>query len=162
MPQCGRNGSFPFVGHTGLVLTGGGARAAYQVGVLRALSEIAPAGPLPFDVIAGISAGAINSVALATVAESFHDGARRLAATWAALTPDRIFRTGTLRLASIGSRWIRDLSAGGILGKTGINYLLDSSPLRALLSERIPTRVERVQGSTSAAPSKNVTPMPVW
>lgn len=126
------------MGHTGLVLTGGGARAAYQVGVLRALSEIAPAGSLPFDVLAGISAGAINTVALATYAEDFQEGAKRLAATWAALTPDRVFRTGTLRLASIGSRWLRDLSTGGLVGKTGINYLLDSAPLRELVAKEIP------------------------
>jgi NTE family protein len=126
------------VSHTGLVLTGGGARAAYQVGVLRALSEIAPSGGLPFDVLAGISAGAINTVALATSAEDFRDSARRLADTWASLTPDRIFRTGTLRLASIGSRWLRDLSAGGLVGKSGINYLLDSGPLRELIAGEIP------------------------
>jgi NTE family protein len=125
------------VGHTGLVLTGGGARAAYQVGALRAPSEIVPAGALPFDVLAGISAGAINSVALATVAEDFQLGARRLAETWLGLTPDRIFRTGTLRLASIGTRWIRDLSAGGLVGKTGINYLLDSAPLRELIEREL-------------------------
>src|SRR5512133_1657563 len=138
MPHCGRNGRFPVVSHTGLVLTGGGARAAYQVGVLRALSEIATPGGLPFDVLAGISAGAINSVALATAAEDFQDAARRLTATWASLTPDRIFRTGTLRLASIGSRWIRDLTAGGLVGKSGINYLLDSAPLRRLIAAEIP------------------------
>jgi NTE family protein len=126
------------VSHTGLVLTGGGARAAYQVGVLRALSEIAPSGGLPFDVLAGISAGAINTVALATSAEDFRDSAKRLADTWASLTPDRIFRTGTLRLASIGSRWLRDLSAGGLVGKSGINYLLDSGPLRELIAGEIP------------------------
>jgi NTE family protein len=126
------------VGHTGLVLTGGGARAAYQVGVLRALSEIAPAGALPFDVLAGISAGAINTVALASYAEDFRDAAKRLTATWAALTPDRVFRTGTLRLASIGSRWLRDLSAGGLVGKSGINFLLDSAPLRELVASEIP------------------------
>jgi NTE family protein len=126
------------VGHTGLVLTGGGARAAYQAGALRALSEIVPPGPMPFDVLAGISAGAINSVALATVAEDFQGAASQLATTWSGLTPDRIFRTGTLRLASIGSRWLRDLSAGGLVGKTGINYLLDSAPLRQLISRELP------------------------
>jgi NTE family protein len=126
------------VGHTGLVLTGGGARAAYQVGALRALADIAPAGVLPFDVLAGISAGAINTVALASYAENFRDAARRLAMTWSSLTPDRVFRTGTLRLASIGSRWLRDLSAGGLVGKSGINYLLDAAPLRELIARDIP------------------------
>jgi NTE family protein len=108
------------------------------VGVLRALSEIAPAGALPFDVLAGISAGAINTVALATYAESFQEAAQRLTATWSALTPDRIFRTGTFRLASIGSRWLRDLSSGGLIGGSGINYLLDSTPLRELVASELP------------------------
>ena len=126
--------------HTGLVLTGGGARAAYQVGALQALAEIAPIGQLPFDVLAGISAGAINSVAIATGAEDFRGSVQRLADTWRSLTPDRIFRTGALRLASIGSRWIRDLSAGGLVGKSGINYLLDSAPLRELIRGMIPVR----------------------
>jgi NTE family protein len=138
MPQCGRDATFSYMGHTGLVLTGGGARAAYQVGAMRALSEIVRPGQLPFDILSGISAGAINAVALSTGAENFQDAARRLTATWAALTPDRVFRTGTLRLAAIGSRWIHDLSAGGLIGKTGINYLLDSAPLRDLIAKEIP------------------------
>jgi NTE family protein len=126
------------VAHTGLVLTGGGARAAYQVGAVRALAEITGPGQLPFDVIAGISAGAINGVALATGAEDFPRAAERLRRRWARLTPDQVFRTGALRLASIGTRWVRDLSAGGLIGKSGINYLLDSSPLRSLISNAIP------------------------
>jgi NTE family protein len=106
--------------------------------VLRALSEIVGPGPVPFDIVAGISAGAINGVAIAAGANDFQEGVARLRETWADLTPDRIYRTGALKLASIGSRWIRDLSSGGILGRSGINYLLDSSPLRELLEERIP------------------------
>jgi NTE family protein len=93
---------------------------------------------MPIDVIAGISAGAINGVALATGADDFGTAAERLRNTWAKLTPDRVFRTGALRLASIGSRWIRDLSAGGLVGKSGINYLLDSAPLRRLVETEIP------------------------
>ncbi len=126
------------MGHTGLVLTGGGARAAYQVGAVRALAEIAGPGQMPFGVIAGISAGAINGIALAAGAQDFQTSSERLRDTWAQLTPDRVFRTGALRLASIGSRWLRDLSAGGILGKSGINFLLDSTPLRRLVSTEIP------------------------
>jgi NTE family protein len=122
----------------GLVLTGGGARAAYQVGAIRALAEILPAGPLPFDVLAGISAGAINTVILATGAEDFGRASERMRATWSHLTPDRIYRTGALRLARIGGRWIRDLGAGGLIGKSGINYLLDSSPLRRAIELGLP------------------------
>lgn len=124
--------------HTGLVLTGGGARAAYQVGAVRALAEIVAPGQMPFDVIAGISAGAINGVALAAGAEDFQAASERLRTTWSELTPDRIFNTGALRLASIGTRWIRDLSAGGLVGKSGINYLLDSAPLRKLIKTEVP------------------------
>jgi NTE family protein len=123
---------------TGLVLTGGGARAAYQVGALRALAEIAGEGVLPFDVLAGISAGAINTVGLATGAQDFPGVVERLVQVWANLTPDQVYRTGTLRLARIGSRWLRDLSAGGLLGSSGINYLLDPAPLRQLVESAMP------------------------
>lgn len=124
--------------HVGLVLSGGGARAAYQVGAIRALAEMVGPGPIPFDVICGISAGAINGVALATDAENFPRAARRLGATWAALTPDRIYRTSTVRLAAIGTRWMRDLSVGALVGKSGINFLLDPAPLRELVRTGIP------------------------
>ncbi len=123
--------------HVGLVLTGGGARAAYQVGAIRALAEIVGPGPLPFDVLTGISAGAINAVGLATGAEDFPAVAERLAATWAALTPDRVYRTGALRHARIGTSWLRDLSTGSLVRKTGINYLLDSAPLRNLIEKEL-------------------------
>jgi NTE family protein len=126
------------VGHTGIVLTGGGARSAYQVGALRALSDIVGPGPVPFDIIAGISAGAINSIVLAAGAEDFTGVAERLRATWSALTPERVYRTGALKLAVTGSRWIRDLSAGGLIGKSSINYLLDPAPLRHLLETEVP------------------------
>jgi NTE family protein len=104
---------------------------------VQALAEIAGRAPLPFDVVAGISAGAINGIALATGAEDFRKAAARLRAIWSTLTPDRIYRTGALDLASIGTRWIRDLSAGGLVGKSGINYLLDPAPLRKLIGAEI-------------------------
>ncbi len=125
-------------GRVGLVLTGGGARAAYQVGVLRAIAEILPPGRIPFDVVTGISAGAINGVAVACNAQDFRAATAALAETWGALTPDRIFRTGALKLAATGTRWMRDLGGGGLLGGNSINYLLDPSPLRRLLTEVLP------------------------
>lgn len=123
--------------HTGLVMPGGGARSAYQVGALRALAEILAPGPLPFDVLTGISAGAINAVVLGAGAGDFADSTAQLRATWMALTPDQVYRTGALKLASIGSRWIRELSGGGMFGHAAINYLLDSAPLRALLENKL-------------------------
>jgi NTE family protein len=139
MPHCGALARIWTV-NLGLVLTGGGARSAYQVGALRALAELVGRGPMPFDVVAGISAGAINAVALAAGAEDFIGTVGALANTWAGLTPDRVYRTGALGLARIGTRWMFDLSAGGLIGKSGINYLLDPAPLRALLEATIPLR----------------------
>jgi NTE family protein len=126
------------VANVGLVLTGGGARAAYQVGALAALAEIWRRPVSPFRIFTGVSAGAINAASLATGADDFPITAGRLAETWRSLTPDRVYRTDTLRLLSIGTRWMKDLSSGGMLGPSRINYLLDTDPLRELLAETIP------------------------
>lgn len=124
--------------NVGLVLTGGGARAAYQVGALGALAEIWRGNVSPFRIFCGISAGAINATSIATGADEFPTAAGRLAEIWRSLTPDRVYRTDARGLLSIGSRWMKDLSAGGVLGPSQINYLLDTSPLRALLTEALP------------------------
>ncbi len=121
----------------GLVLTGGGARAAYQVGALLAIAEMRP-GPSPFSIFAGVSAGAINAVSLASGADEFKVAAGRLGGIWRALTPDRVYRTDARGLVAIGSRWIKDLSAGGLFASSRINYLLDTEPLRQLLAETLP------------------------
>jgi len=71
MPHRGVVARIFAVMHLGLVMTGGGARSAYQVGAVRAIAQILAPGPMPFDVVTGISAGAINSVALASGAEDF-------------------------------------------------------------------------------------------
>ena len=97
----------------GLVLTGGGARAAYQVGALRALAELFGNGPLPFQVVTGVSAGAINGSSLAAEADDFPGAVKRLADTWLALTPNHVYRTDALSLVSIGSGWFRGLTTGG-------------------------------------------------
>ncbi len=122
----------------GLILTGGGARAAYQVGALRAIVEVVGDGRNPFPVITGVSAGAINGAALAASADDFSGGVRRLAATWLTLNPERVYRTDVLSVASIGGRWIRNLTSGGLVTLRQVNHLLDTTPLRELLTERIP------------------------
>lgn len=122
----------------GLVLTGGGARAAYQVGALRAIAEIWPGKCSPFRIFAGVSAGAINAVSIASGADEFGVTTARLADIWQALTPDSVYRTDAPRLVAIGSRWIKDLSSGGVLGSSRINFLLDTAPLRHLLAETLP------------------------
>lgn len=132
----------------GLILTGGGARAAYQVGALRAVAEVVGNSHNPFPVITGVSAGAINGAALAASADDFAGGVRRLAETWLSLSPERVYRTDMLSVASIGSRWIRNLTSGGLVTLRQVNHLLDTTPLRELLTERIP--VERVPLHISA------------
>ncbi len=126
------------VAQVGLVLTGGGARAAYQVGALTAIAELWRGAASPFSIFAGISAGAINAVSLATGADEFPVAVTRLAQTWRSLSPDRVYRTDARRLVTIGSQWIKDLSAGGLLGRSKINFLLDTEPLRELLQETLP------------------------
>ena len=126
------------MGDVGLVLTGGGARAAYQVGALEALARFLP-GRTPFRILSGVSAGALNAAFLATQADDFAGAMGRLKDTWLALRPGRIYRTDARRLMAIGGRWMRDLSSGGLMGRRGpINFLLDASPLRDLLAENVP------------------------
>jgi NTE family protein len=121
----------------GLVLSGGGARAAYQVGAVRAIRDICGSGSCPFNVYAGLSAGAINSSTLASRADSFDAGVRMLTETWASLTPDLVYRTEARKFAGIGMRWFKDLTLGGAIGVEKVNYLLDTTPLRELLGQRL-------------------------
>ena len=129
----------------GLVLTGGGARAAYQVGALRALADLTSTGrhgARPFQIVAGVSAGAINGAAIAAHVHDFPRAARDLWAMWTMLTPDCIYRTDVRSLSRTGRRWLREISLGGLFGAIGINHLLDTAPLRRLLEARLET--ERV------------------
>jgi len=125
------------VAKVGLVLSGGGARAAYQVGAIRALADILPEQRTPFRVVAGLSAGAINSAALAARADDFQTAATRLSEVWLSLTPDKVYRTDIPGLAAIAFRWAKDLSSGGVLGRSKVNYLLDTAPLRELLTQEL-------------------------
>jgi len=123
--------------NVGLVLSGGGARAAYQVGAVRALDEIVGSKASPFNVLTGLSAGAINIAALAAEAHDFTGAIRHLTETWLSLTPETVYRSDVPRLASLGVRWIKDLTTGGVLGASRSNYLLDTEPLRELLSRKM-------------------------
>jgi NTE family protein len=131
----------------GLVLTGGGAHAAYQAGVIRGISEIITPGPTPFQVIAGVSAGAVTGMGVAARADDFQTSARLIWEIWEAIKPSDVFKTDPISLVGIGARWMRDLSLGGFLGKTQSNFLLDTSPLKALLCgnihfEEIPRHID--------------------
>jgi NTE family protein len=122
---------------TALVLSGGGARGAYQVGVLRGLLEAGVLGAGGFDVLVGSSAGAINAAALAAHGETPAEGVARLESVWGEIEPQQVFRTDLRALSGTGIKWVRDLSFGGILRRTVPKSLLDTAPLGALLAERI-------------------------
>lgn len=121
----------------GLILSGGGARAAYQVGVLKAIHKILPKDSVnPYDIIAGTSAGAINGIALASYAENHRIGIRHLERIWTGFSPHLIYRTGYRSI--IGA--IVRLARTAVIRRKYKNdqvSLLDNSPLRALLSRVI-------------------------
>src|SRR5947209_851763 len=107
---------------TGLVLSGGGARAAYQVGVLDAVSTILrEAGwaseTNPYDIICGTSAGAINATALACSADNFGEGLGRVMHVWQNFTADQVFRADSLGVIRSGARWLSLMSFGWLLRK---------------------------------------------
>ncbi len=121
---------------TGLILSGGGARAAYQVGVLAAIAELLPAGvPNPFPVIVGTSAGAINAVSLASGAMDFTAAIERLTAFWQGFRSDLVLRSDWPGVISQATRFVSH-SLLGIGAKVPV-ALLDSSPLRDLLSDKL-------------------------
>lgn len=134
----------------GLILTGGGARAAYQVGVLKAIAEILPRhARSPFSIISGTSAGAFNAVTLAMNAGRFRQGVQYLLNFWSHARVDHIYRADPLGVLVNTTRWV----AGLILSSFGSNRLnrvslLDNKPLLQLLEETLPC--ERIQKSIDA------------
>ncbi|EZI26338.1 patatin-like phospholipase family protein [Pseudomonas extremaustralis] len=121
---------------TGLILSGGGARAAYQVGVLAAIAELLPPGaPNPFPVIVGTSAGAINAVTLASGAMDFTAAIKRLTAFWQGFRSHLVLRSDWPGVIHQASRFCLHSLLG--LGARVPVALLDSSPLRELLQERL-------------------------
>ena len=122
----------------GIVLTGGGARAAYQVGVLRALYELTHQHRHLLDVITGNSAGAINATYIASYAHDLDYATKTLVDMWKSLSPQDVFDLRKRVLTELGMRWISGTVFGGMT-KSGsnVNHLLDTTPLRKLLSERI-------------------------
>jgi NTE family protein len=125
---------------TALVLSGGGARGAYQVGVLRGLVEhgFLADGAVPIDFFVGSSAGSINAASLAAWADDLPTGIGRLERVWGRIQPSHVYRTDLGSLGRIGLRWAWDLSFGGATRRAQPKALLDTAPLRALLAEHVP------------------------
>lgn len=122
----------------GIVLTGGGARGAYQVGVLRAIYEITHIHRHLLDVITGNSAGAINATYIASNAQDWDIATKSLVEMWKGLTPNDVFDLSKRSITGLGLKWLGGAVFGGMT-KSGsnMNHLLDTAPLRKLLSERI-------------------------
>jgi NTE family protein len=119
----------------GLVMTGGGARGAYQAGVLKRIGEISrvQAEGNPFPIIGGTSAGAVNGSALAAGSDDFVAATQVLASLWSRLKPTDVFRCDVLAQTRNSITWILDLSFGAILGGGNARSLLDATPLRHYL-----------------------------
>lgn len=118
---------------TALVLTGGGARAAYQVGVLKALADLLPdQRTSPFSILCGTSAGAINATVLACHASQFKLGVRRLEHMWANFRSEQIYRTGLWGMTVNSLKWIGSLLRPRRM-QPSHRSLLDNTPLRNLL-----------------------------
>ena len=130
---------------TGLVLTGGGARGGYQVGVLKAVSQILcangwPAERNPYDIICGTSAGAINATTLACSADDFGEGLQNLCKIWENFSVEQVYRADSLGVMRSGARWLSLLSFGWLLRKWHANppnALLDNTPLVTLLNRML-------------------------
>ncbi len=120
-----------------LVLPGGGARGAFQVGVLKAIAEIVPeSAPNPFPILSGTSAGAINSVVLATRARRFAVAVRELERVWANFRCENVYRSDPWTMLKSSLHWLAAIVLGGNLVGTP-RSLLDNAPLRSLLSRNI-------------------------
>jgi len=132
----------------GLVLPGGGARAAYQVGVMQAITRLLPKdAPLPFDIITGTSAGSINAAALAIHSKNFRQGVWRINMVWKNFHVHQVFRADSLGLLRNGAHWLLAMALGG-LGRYNPHSLLDRAPLRPLLEHYLPC--EEIQEAIDA------------
>jgi NTE family protein len=117
---------------TALILTGGGARAAYQVGVVKAVDELlGHPRANPFPIVCGTSAGAINAAALAIHADDFADAVARLVGVWEAFHVHHVYRSDWPGIIRTGSHWV---SALLLFSRTNPISLLDNTPLREMLA----------------------------
>ena len=126
-----------FENKVGLVLPGGGARGAYQIGVLKGITEILPDKVKnPFSVISGTSVGAINASVIASKADSFVDAVDLLNHIWGTFKTNRVYKTDSLTMFKSSLHWLVTLVSGGTLLKNP-KSLLNNSPLRSLLLKNI-------------------------
>ena len=125
----------------GLVLTGGGARAAYQVGVVKAVRDIL-GNPVknPFPILVGTSAGAINAATLAAYSDNFTRAVGNLLESWENMHVDHVYKSDFPSILKSGGKW---LAAMMLLSRRNPISLLDNSPLADMLARTLP--FERIQ-----------------
>jgi NTE family protein len=142
-----------------LILTGGGARAAYQVGVLKAIAALLrdarrgldpsiAQGHNPFPILVGTSAGAINATALACRADNFQEAVAQMVHVWENFRAEQVYRSDLIGVIRTGARWVTLMSVGWLVRRSlrvRPRSLLDNSPLGALLAHMI--ELERLQRS---------------
>jgi NTE family protein len=127
-----------------IVLSGGGARAAYQVGLLRCLARHLPA--LRFDIVTGVSAGAINAAFLAAHPGNLVSAAEKLSEIWSRLEVDEVFRVDPWSLGHRAARAALRLVSGGARVGPGIRGMVDTAPLDRLIERVLPTEGREVAG----------------
>ena len=133
---------------TALVLPGGGARGAFQVGVLKAIAELLPRNSSnPFQIISGTSAGAVNSVVLASRAHRLRSAVAELEQVWGHFRCHHVYKTDHLTMLKSSLHWLASIVLGGFLVGTP-RSLLDNAPLRELLSNNV--RFPRIQDAIEA------------
>jgi len=142
--QAGNVAAFPSAGlkpRAGLVLTGGGARAAYQVGVVKAVRDVL-GNPVknPFPILCGTSAGAINAAGLAVQADDFTRAVASLLEVWEHMRCDHVYRTDVASIMSSGARWLASMM---LISRGNPVSLLNNAPLRDMLAKTMP--FERIQ-----------------
>ncbi len=122
-----------------MVLTGGGARGAYQAGVLKAVAEIFSRGERqnPFDVLTGVSAGSINASYWASHAHEPHSGAEKLVKLWQTIRFEEVFEANIFAMGSVGAKLILDLVSAPVSGAHFAKALMNTKPLRKLLENEI-------------------------
>jgi NTE family protein len=129
-------GRAPIGSTVGLVLPGGGARAAYQVGVLKAIAEMLPQAANPFPVIVGTSAGAVSAAVLGSKAARWQSAVEGLVQVWANFHVHHVFRVDAGSMLRSGLHWALSLVSGGLLLPPPL-ALFDNSPLHALLADHL-------------------------
>lgn len=136
----------PVKSKSGLILTGGGARAAYQVGVLKAVREMLPTGCMnPFPILCGTSAGAVNAAALAVFSDDFDAGVRHLLGVWENFRVHHVYRSDVPGIVRSGASW---LAAMMLIRRSSPISLLDNTPLGHMLSSGLD--FSRIQGNIDA------------